>query len=391
AKTQTPAANTAGWENYEQQHNSDSSLSGRATTSINRSSTTIAGGAPEGGVASDSLATAPVAPGTVAFIDGNIEAGDSVRIRANDKLKVLDLAGAVAGGFVGIGVAVAILNVESNTEARIGAGASIKAGADGSDVVLVNADMDEDVTGISFAGAGGFVAVGAQVIVLNDTGDQWAHIDDGATILQAGGGVDVIANAERDVAVYAIAITTGAFSTGASIAFISVTGNTTAEVGDVTIGEGTGSGPVGHFNVRATDRVTSPLLAISVSGGVGVGVAGAVSFMDLRGTTRAQSGAHGTVGSGGVDIRADGNHQLNAFTLNVSTGIGATGVTIARADNKRDTLAVVTSTGNIATAGAVFVRALGTNISDVQTPGGSTGGVSIALMLAMAIVAGATR
>ena len=389
AETLTPAANTTGWENYEQQHGSDSSLSGRASSHISGGSSQIAGSAPQGGVATDSLATAPVAAGTVAFIDGNVEAGNSVRVRANDKLKVLDLAGALAGGFVGIGVAVAILNVESNTEARIGTGAVIKAGSGG--VVLVNADLDEDVIGISFAGAGGFVAVGAQVIVLNDTGTQWAHIDDGATILQAGGGVDVIANAERDVAVYAIAITTGGFSTGASIAFISITGDTKAEVGNVTIGTGAGSGVVGHFNVRATDRVTAPLLAISVSGGVGVGVAGAVSFMDLRGVTRAQSGAHGTVGLGGVDIRADGNHELSAFTLNVTTGVGATGVTIARADNKRNTEAIVTSTGSIATGGAVFVRALGTNISDVQTPGGSAGGVSIAMMLAWALVGGATK
>src|SRR5205823_11073353 len=52
--------------------------------------------------ATNALARTPsttVPPGTFAAINGTIVAGHSVRVRANDDLKVLSLAGAVAGGF----------------------------------------------------------------------------------------------------------------------------------------------------------------------------------------------------------------------------------------------------------------------------------------------------
>jgi hypothetical protein len=227
------------------------------------------------------------------------------RVRANDDLKVVGLAGAVAGGFVGVGVAVLITNVESATEAQIGPGTSITAGNGPTDVVSVNADMHEDFTGIGLAGAGGFVSVGAQVAVINDRGTQWAHIDDLATIRRAGGGVDVTSNAHREVNTYAIGVGTGAFSTGAAVAVTNVSGDNKAEIGNVAVGS---LSPIGHLNVQATDHITAPTLSIAVQGGVGAGVSGAVSFVNLTGTTRASSGAHGSVGLGGVTVNAEGTH-----------------------------------------------------------------------------------
>ena len=234
------------------------------------------------------------------------------------------------------------------------------------------------------------MGVGAQVVVFNDSGTQWAHIDDNATLLQAGGGVDVTAGADRTVATYGIGVSTGAFSTGAAIAHTNVTGDTIAEIGNVAVGTGTGSGPVGHLNVDATDTITAPTLAIAVAAGVGVGVSGAMAFTNLTGVTRATSGAHGSIGSGGVSITALGTHTLSADTVNVATGIGATGVTVARANQDRDTETTVDSTGIITTSGAVLVSSASANTTDVSAPGGAGGGVAITALLAFAILSGDT-
>ena len=78
--------------------------------------------------------------------------------------------------------------------------------------------MNEDVSGLAFSGTSGAVAVGAQVIVLNDTGTENAHIDDGAAVHQAGGGVFVTTTAIRTIDVEAIGGGFGAGATGASVA-----------------------------------------------------------------------------------------------------------------------------------------------------------------------------
>src|SRR5204863_9411940 len=112
---------------------------------------------------------------------------------------------------------------------------------------------------------------------------------------------------------------------------------------------------------------------------------------ELGGMTRAKFGGHGTVGSGGVEISSDGDHDLSALTINVATGAGAVGVTVSRGNNDRDTLTTVDSTANVSTTGAVVIRAAATNTTDIQTPGGSGGGISTTALLAFAIVARATR
>ena len=201
--------------------------------------------------------------------------------------------------------------------------------------------------------------------------------------------MDVRPTRTATVATYGIGVSTGAFSTGAAIAHTNVTGNTTAEIGNVAVGTGVGSGTVGHLGVNATDTITAPTLAIAVAAGVGVGVSGAMAFTNLTGATRASSSAHGSIGSGGVSITALGTHTLSAHTVNVATGIGATGVTVARANQDRDTEATADSTG-LTTSGAVLVSSASANTTDVSAPGGAGGGVAITALLAFAILSGDT-
>ena len=385
----SPDVNTTEWANNDKQAAHDSFMSDKISSRTTSSSGSIATARAERPLTpATNAVTAPLPSGTVARIEGTIDAGGSVRVRAKDKLDVTGLAGAVAGGFVGIGAAILVLNVESRADASIAANSSITAGSGLGDAVLVEATSNENALVISFAGSGGFVAVSAQVAVFKDTGNQFAHIDDNVAIHRAGGGLDVLADADRTINTYAIGVTTGAFSTGVSVAHITVTGDTKAEVGNVTLGDVV---PLGHYNVRAHDHTASSTLGLSISGGVGVGVAAAMAFSNLEGRTYTRSGAHGWVGSGGVNITADGDHLLTALVINVSTGIGATGVTVARGNNKHDTETLVESGGNIATPGAVIVASTASNYTDIHTPGGSGGGVAITALLAFALVAGATR
>ena len=330
-----------------------------------------------GSLATNAIAAVPSA-GTTATIDSSlahpttIVAGGHVNVIANDVLTVFGIAGAAAGGAVGVGGSVLVLNVKSVTDAGISPYASINAGG----AVAVSASMDEKTTPIGFAGGGGFVGVGAQVAVVNDTGTQNAHIDDNAAITKAGGGLTVAVNATRDVHAYAIGVAAGAFATGASVAVVNVSGNASATIGNVAVGA---AGPVSGLTVSAIDHVTSDNLVIAVAGGVGFGLGAAVAVINLDGTLKASSGAHGSVGAGGLSVTADGTHTASLHSVNVATGAGAVGITVDVIKNKRSTEAGTTSSGNITftTPAPATVAATASNTVDAEAPGGSGGGVAI--------------
>ena len=83
-------------------------------------------------------------------------------------------------------------------------------------------------------------------------------------------------------------------------------GNASATIGNVAVG---GSGAVSGISVTATDNVTSDhprrLRATAASASAS---APRMAFVDLGGTANATSGAHGSVGSGGLTVTADGTH-----------------------------------------------------------------------------------
>src|SRR5262249_52102600 len=200
-------------------------------------------------------------------------------------------------------------------------------------------------SGLASAGPGRFVAVGAQVVVINDSGSQNAHIDDGAQLLKAGNGVDVTSTADRTASADAIGVGIGAVAAGAAISVLNVTGNNTASIGNVAVG---GTSAPAHINVGTIDNVTASNLTVQVAAGVGLGIGAAVALVDLEGTATASSGAHGTVGAGGFSVTAEGTRDVNVQTVNVTTGIGAAiGVTVARGDNARSMEANVTSAGSL--------------------------------------------
>ena len=382
----TPDKNTAQWANADSQNKTSSRISaalGGPQTMINAAATNVGGS-----VATNAINKVP-SGGTTATIDSSLAhpttviAGGHVNVLAKDVLFVFGIAGAAAGGFVGVGGSVLVLNVKSVTDAGVAPYSTISAGG----AVNVSASMDEHSTPIGFAGGGGFVGIGAQVAVVNDTGTQNAHIDDNAQVVKADGGLSVTVNATRDVHAYAIGVAVGAGATGAAVAVVNVDGDATATIGNVAVGA---TSPLGGLTVAATDNVTSDTLVIAVAGGVGLGIGAAVAVIGLGGTLKAASGAHGSL-AGAVNVTADGTHVAKVQSINVATGAGAVGITVDVIKNSRNTEAATSGSGiTFTTPAAVTVKATASNTVDAEAPGGSGGGVAISIFIALADLTGHT-
>src|SRR5207302_1630850 len=82
-----------------------------------------------------------------------------------------------------------------------------------------------------------------------------------------------------------------------------------------------------------------------------------------------------------TSVMAGGLHSATAKTLNIATGAVAAGLTISRVNNGRSTEAIVTSTANITTSGAVLVKSDVSNIATAFTPGGTAGGATLAILV----------
>ena len=307
-----------------------------------------------------------------------------MNVLANDVLFVFGIAGAAAGGFVGVGGSVLVLNVKSVTDAGVAPYASISAGG----AVTISASMDEHSTPIGFAAGFGAVGVGAQVAVVNDTGTQNAHIDDNAQVTKAGGGLSVTVNSSRDVHAYAIGAAFGAGAIGAAVAVVNVDGDASATIGNVAVG---GTSALGGLTVGAVDHITSDTLVIAVAGGIGLGLGAAVAVINLDGTLKATSGAHGSL-AGAVSITADGTHTAKVTSVNVATGAGAVGITVDVIKNSRNTEAGTSGSGiTFTTPASVTVAATASNLVEADAPGGAAGGVAISIIVADAQLSGHTR
>ncbi|MHB1242601.1 MAG: beta strand repeat-containing protein, partial [Gaiellaceae bacterium] len=346
----------------------------------------LVGAAPGSGAVGNKI-SAPPSGGTVARIGAGatVVAGGDVSVRASEALEFNGVVGGVQAGFVAVGGSVLVLNAESNVEASIGANASITAGAGAGDDVAVSAEYDEELFGIAFGASGGFVAVGAQVIVMNADADQTARIEDGVEIVRAGGGVTVSATATREADAIAFGVSGGVVAAGAAIAILNLDGSTVATIGDALIGQ---TGAVYGVTVLADNDVDAEALAISIKIGGGA-LSGAVALAELEGATDASAAGLITVGSGGVLISAVGTRFVGATSPNIAVGIIAIGGTVATATNDHSTDA--TLYGTVLSGGGVTVEAISANEAEAFTPGANGGGLSVTFLLAIAVVSGRTR
>ena len=379
----TPGTDASTWK----VSNGESTTNNRISAQLSAPQSSINSASPGGSVVSGSFG--PTAAGTTAYIDATVIAGGDVSVWAIDSLDVVGVVGSIGAGLVGVGASVQVLTIAGNTDARIKSHSTITAGG----LVSVKARMTETSTPIAFAGSGGFVAFGGVVAVVNDNATQHAEIETSAAgaggITRADSGVDVEAYAHRTLNAYNIAVAFGVFAGGAGVAVVAVGGNSSAIIGNVALGS---TGPVHHLTVSVEDTITSDIFALSVGAGL-VSIAGALAFADLNGTASARSGAHGTVGAGGVTVTATGVHTVHVQTLMMQGGLATFGLSVANAFNGRSTEAKVDSTGNVSTSGAVLIKATSTNMSDTTqvVEQIAVSGVNLTVMVRIATVSGGTR
>jgi hypothetical protein len=176
----------------------------------------ITEGAPDGEVGG-ATSSAQVPNGTSAYVASNatIIAGGDVAIHSADYINYVGQTGSVAVGAVGIGGSVTIANIQSHTDAHIGSGAIVLGGGI-ANAIVVEAFLVEHVAGAAFAGQAGLLAIGAQVVVVNDNSTQ--------TGLRCGRGqhwkrgiLSVLAGADRTVLASATGGGIGATALGAAL------------------------------------------------------------------------------------------------------------------------------------------------------------------------------
>ncbi|XZE52908.1 GEVED domain-containing protein [Planctomycetaceae bacterium SH139] len=203
-----------------------------------------------------------------------LEAGGSVSIMADDRSKITNVAGSVAGGAVGVGASVGVIVVDKDTKAVVGGtpvgdpegtftgtGASITAFGSGSFVegvftgdddgstfetaarngVIVQADSSEDILHVVAAGGGGFVGVAGAVAVALIDSDTTAELMDGTSVNEDAGDAlrvgDVFVNAANDTSVraYTIGAAGGFVGIGGAVDVGSVRNDVMAKIGEDTV------------------------------------------------------------------------------------------------------------------------------------------------------------
>ena len=339
--------------------------------------------------------------------DARVQAGGPVTVQANGDLEDITVAGGVVAtkGQVGIGFAVSVNQVDTDTKAIIGnvdaAGAdaagvqgSVRSGGavtvqavSGTEVgaysvagsVATNSKAQTDAptagdsstqSGSSGAGTGKFgIAVSADAAYNEITADTTAAITDGANIAQ---GTNVAVTATNDLALNALAgaVTISTQSNGnglaGSFAYNQLGGATSAYVDGATLRN------TGTTKVEATVDGEIKTLSASVQASRGkLGVAGSVSINEIAHATQAYLRGADVSGTSGVTLSATDKSSILSVAGAIAVG-GKAGIGLSFGWNHIDNRIKAFMEGSdLNTTGVVTVSALST--STIETYAASMG------------------
>jgi len=326
--------------------------------------------------------------------DARVQAGGPVTVQANGDLEDITVAGGVVAtkGQVGIGFAVSVNQVDTDTKAIIGnvdAAGADAAGVQGSvrssGAVTVQAISGTEVgaysvagslatnskaqteapsgsdsstqSGASGAGKGKFgIAVSADAAYNEITANTTAAITDGANIAQ---GTDVAVTATNDLALNALAgavtISTQANGNGlaGSFAYNQLGGATSAYIDGATLRN------TGTTKVEATVTGEIKTLSASVQASRGkVGVAGSVSINEIAHATQAYLRGADVSGTTGVTLSARDSAAIRSVAGAIAFG-GKAGIGLSFGWNHIDNrISAFMEGSDVNTTGAVTVTAL---------------------------------
>ena len=290
--------------------------------------------------------TARIGSGTVITLTGN------AKINAAETTAVTAYVGSVSGGLVAAGGSVAIAILNGTVQAEING--TINANG----TVTINAE--NQITSKDFkavAGSGGVIGLGAAVAYMDVTGTTKVLIGSTGS-LNGKSGVHVSARLIINANPTADGYAGGWASAGMAAARLKVTGTTIVEV----LSGSSLASINGNVKLNANQNITST--ATTTAAGVGYGATGSVTLalVEVGSTTKVASGANVTASKGTYDILAHSilTATANAYGLSTAVG-GSVQAAIARLTVKPVVLASVTG-GKIQTKN-IRVRAL-FNVND---------------------------
>ncbi len=290
--------------------------------------------------------TARIGSGTVLTLTGD------AKINAAETTTVTAYVGSASAGVVAAGGAVAIAILNGTVQAEING--TIKANG------TVTINTENQITSKNFkaaAGSAGFIGLGAAVAYMDVTGTTKVLIGSTGSVNGRSGvnvSAQLIITADPTVDGYA----GGWASAGMAAARLKVTGTTIVEASSGSSLASDNS----NVKLNATQNITST--ATTKAAGVGYGATGSVTLalVEVGSTTKVASGANVTASKGTYDILAHSilTATANAYGLSAALG-GSVQAAIARLTVKPVVLASVTG-GKIQTKN-IRVRAL-FNVND---------------------------
>ena len=335
--------------------------------------------------------------GIAASIEGGSVSANKVAIHATGNIATSNIAGALGVGLTGgFGAAVAYTTVEQAVTAKAIGGTLTTANLD------VQANAGDDPAGgkavgtLAVAGAGGFVGVGAAVADSRDknrvtalvgaTVNQGQSITSGATVTLAADNVSIAASDTSSVRADGYGAAVGGAAVGASIATASRTSAVTADV--LTGTDPTSSGNSNVAAVIAAKTVSldaegrGQTYALAIAGAAG-GLAGVGSSATANNSSTILASVVGAStivapnadgSTYGLSVYASDTPDAKAFSFGVALGgTAALGASVTDAKVASSVTANVDGSATLAGTSGLYVRAEGKTAGTPASSFPSTG------------------
>lgn len=314
--------------------------------------------------------TAASAGGTFTGASGT--SGVSVSARDSSSVKA-DATGAAAGA-ASAGIVVSTAKKLSDVSATIAAGSTLS----GYRSLAVDARSSGAVGASGIGAAAGLLYAGTGVGV-TATDESVVRAASGGAVSLTGGDAAITASATPDVDAESLGVAVGGNAgLGASVALAKAS----ADVGATMTGtlSGTGNLSIGASIGRASaDADSARATSVAGSGGVLLGANASVAEATNSSKAVASTGDNARLSNGNVSVTADVDTRQSADSTGVAVGALALGASVSKAASNTETTAKIGASNRVtgdATAGNVAVRATGTDRNIASSTAGAGGVVS---------------
>jgi hypothetical protein len=203
---------------------------------------------------------------------GTSDASGDINVTATETDAIDTQVGAFAVGSLAAGGAVSIVNFGGMADAHVDAGAVLSTADD----INVTATLDNNGTNLLAAGGSvGLVGLGAQVAIVNDASGQTAYLGNAASVaagvqVNHADALTVDAAATRNFDLQAKGASIGGLAAGAAAGKLTITGGTTAYIGDYArIGGSDAASPtVNSVSVGAASAINATTDVLAAAAGI---------------------------------------------------------------------------------------------------------------------------